>query len=124
LSEWKSGSREKTRENKDDAVLDAVINEPIILGHDNEAGPSSGPQKNVVFFFGRKKRRKVCRICTEGLKVDYKNTDLLSRFLNDQAKILSRRKTGTCAKHQHQIANGVKRAREVALLPYSGKFGE
>jgi small subunit ribosomal protein S18 len=69
--------------------------------------------KSKVYF-----RKKVCRFCTQNLTVDYKNPDSLRRFITDRGKILPRRITGTCAKHQRMLAQTVKRARVLALLPY------
>ncbi|MBN1179458.1 MAG: 30S ribosomal protein S18 [Anaerolineae bacterium] len=66
----------------------------------------------------RGKRR--CQFCTEKAKtVDYKSPDMLRRFLSDRGKIRPRRQTGTCARHQRQLARAVKRARYLALLPYT-----
>ena len=63
--------------------------------------------------------QKTCRICEDKLDpVDYKDVDLLDRFLTDRGKILPRRATGACARHQRQIASAVKRARYLALVPY------
>ncbi|MFQ5691082.1 MAG: 30S ribosomal protein S18 [Gemmatimonadota bacterium] len=63
--------------------------------------------------------RKVCRLCERKIeKVDYKDEHLLSRFISDRGKILPRRATGACARHQRQVATAVKRARYLALLPY------
>ena len=66
-------------------------------------------------------RKKVCRFCTQGLKVDYKDPDSLRRFVTERGKILPRRITGTCAKHQRMLANHIKRARVLALLPFVKK---
>lgn len=65
-------------------------------------------------------RRKVCMFCAEHIDdIDYKNVDLLYRFISNRAKIMSRRKTGTCAKHQRKLAVAIKRARHLALLPFT-----
>ncbi|NSW51999.1 MAG: 30S ribosomal protein S18 [Anaerolineae bacterium] len=65
-------------------------------------------------------RPKVCQFCTdEAVKIDYKDTDLLRRYINEDGKIRPRRQTGTCAKHQRAIAREVKRARHIALLPFT-----
>jgi small subunit ribosomal protein S18 len=65
-------------------------------------------------------RRKVCMFCVEKVKViDYKDPMRLRRFLSDRARIEPRRKTGTCAKHQRWLAIALKRARHLALLPYT-----
>jgi len=66
-------------------------------------------------------RRKVCEFCvSRTAKIDYKNVDLLQGYITDRGKILSRRKTGTCAKHQRHLSTAIKRARFLALLPYVG----
>ena len=65
-------------------------------------------------------RRKVCAFCQDKEKeLDYKDVQTLKRFVSDRGKILTRRITGTCAKHQRQVQAQVKRARQIALLPYS-----
>jgi len=64
-------------------------------------------------------RRKVCRFCTQKLVADYKNPDLLRRFITERGKILPRRITGTCAKHQRDLSVQIKRARMLALLPFT-----
>lgn len=66
-------------------------------------------------------RKKVCRFCTQNLVADYKNPDGLRRFVTDRGKILPRRITGTCAKHQRDLAKEIKRARVLAYLPYEKK---
>ncbi|MFC1670298.1 30S ribosomal protein S18 [Spirochaetota bacterium] len=64
-------------------------------------------------------KKKVCRFCYEkGLEVDYKNSDILERFITDRGKILPRRVTGACAKHQRAVARAIKRARIIALVPF------
>ena len=68
----------------------------------------------------RKSRRKVCAFCVEKVDtIDYKDTARLRKFTSDRAKILPRRVTGTCAYHQRELTTAIKRARHVALLPYS-----
>ena len=65
------------------------------------------------------KKKKYCRFKRAGIKyVDYKNPDFLKKFLNEQGKILPRRITGTSLKFQRKVAQAVKRARSLALLPY------
>ena len=54
-----------------------------------------------------------------GKEIDYKNVDILKKYINDKGKILPRRVTGACAKHQRHIAEQIKRARAIALLPYT-----
>ena len=73
------------------------------------------------YRFFRKPQRKVCFFCAEKVIADYKNIDLLKRFTTEQGKILPRRVTGTCAKHQRTLAIAIKRAREIGLLPYVAK---
>ena len=66
-------------------------------------------------------RRKSCYFCREKIdQIDYKNVNQLKRFASEKGKIRSRRITGACRRHQEQIAVAVKRAREMALLPYVG----
>ena len=67
--------------------------------------------------FGRRKK-KVCMMCT-GATVDYKNPETLKRYVNEKGKIVSRRVTGNCARHQRYISTQIKRAREIALMPYT-----
>ena len=66
----------------------------------------------------RKKRRKICHMCA-GKPVNYKDVAIISKYINDNGKILPRRFTGTCAKHQRIVAEQIKRARAIALLPYT-----
>ena len=66
-----------------------------------------------------RRRRKVCQFCADKATfIDYKDTANLRRFLSERSKILPRRTTGTCAMHQRQLTEAIKRARQVALLPY------
>ena len=68
----------------------------------------------------RKMRKKVCALCAnKDLVLDYKNAEQLKKFVNEKGKILPRRATGACAKHQRDITLAVKRARHIAILPYS-----
>jgi small subunit ribosomal protein S18 len=65
-------------------------------------------------------KRKVCSFCTEkGAIIDYKEPLKLRRYISDRGKIEPRRRTGTCAKHQRALAEAIKRARHLALLPYT-----
>jgi small subunit ribosomal protein S18 len=67
-------------------------------------------------------RKKVCKLCLKKAKaVDYKDVDLLRRLVTDRGKILPRRITGTCAKHQRMVSRAIMRARMVALLPFVSK---
>lgn len=68
----------------------------------------------------RKGRKKVCAFCVEkATEIDYKDIAKLGKFTSDRAKILPRRVTGTCAKHQRELTTAIKRARQVALMPYT-----
>lgn len=67
--------------------------------------------------FGRRKK-KVCMMCT-GATVDYKNPETLKRYINEKGKIVSRRVTGNCARHQRYISTQIKRSRAIALMPYT-----
>jgi small subunit ribosomal protein S18 len=66
-------------------------------------------------------KKKVCKICTNKLKPDYKEPETLRKFVTERGKILPRRITGTCAKHQRTLAVEIKKARVLALLPFVGK---
>ena len=64
---------------------------------------------------------RFCQFCAEKtLEIDYKNTALLRRYTTEEGKIRPRRQTGTCAKHQRTVAREIKRARHIALLPFTG----
>ncbi len=81
---------------------------------DRPERPRSGGGRR---YFGR---RKVCSFCVEhATSVDYKDPGKLRRFVSDRGRIEARRKTGTCAKHQRWLAIALKRARHLALLPYT-----
>ena len=69
---------------------------------------------------GRKGRKKVCMFCVDKVDyIDYKDVSKLRRFTSERAKILPRRVTGTCARHQRELTTAIKRARQVALMPYT-----
>ena len=68
----------------------------------------------------RKSRKKVCAFCVEKVEeIDYKDVQKLRKFTSDRAKILPRRVTGTCARHQRELTTAIKRARQVALMAYT-----
>ena len=68
----------------------------------------------------KKGRKKVCAFCVEKVeKIDYKDAAKLRRYTSDRVKILPRRVTGTCAYHQRELTTAIKRARMIALLPYT-----
>lgn len=69
--------------------------------------------------YSRQPRQRYCQFCKEGADfVDYKDVQMLRKYVTDRGKIKPRRVTGACVQHQRDIANAVKRAREMALLPY------
>jgi small subunit ribosomal protein S18 len=79
----------------------------------NDAGEKDGKQART------RKRRKVCQFCADKTSViDYKEVAKLRRFISERSKILPRRTTGTCAMHQRELTTAIKRARQIALLPY------
>jgi small subunit ribosomal protein S18 len=82
----------------------------IIRDGDDRTGRSKGK----TFF----RNKKVCRFCAQKAKIDYKDPDTLRRFTTERGKILPRRITGTCAKHQRHLALEIKRARAICLLPF------
>jgi small subunit ribosomal protein S18 len=72
---------------------------------------------------GGARRVRVCQFCAEKNKqIDYKNVDLLRSLISDRGKIRPRRQTGTCARHQRLVAEAIKRARHMALLPFAGEL--
>ena len=89
------------------------------------AGKSSkkrAPRKEKEEKPWKKQKRKVCIFCKEKIEfVDYKDTAALRKFLSDRGKIRARRVTGNCSQHQRDVAQAVKNAREMALLPYSSR---
>jgi len=73
------------------------------------------PQKRLF------SRKKVCRFCADKeVSIDYKDVKTLRNFVSERGKIIPRRIVGTCASHQRQLCEAIKRARQIALLPYSG----
>ena len=66
---------------------------------------------------------KTCQFCADKqLIIDYKKVDLLKRYITDEGKIRPRRQTGACARHQRVVAAAIRKARHIALLPYTGRF--
>ncbi|HON42064.1 MAG TPA: 30S ribosomal protein S18 [Bacillota bacterium] len=71
---------------------------------------------------GRRSRRRVCSFCVDKVEhVDYKDTARLRRYISERGKIMPRRISGNCAKHQRQVTLAIKRARHVALLPFTAE---
>lgn len=70
--------------------------------------------------YARKPRRKYCQFCKDHVVyIDYKDAQMLRKYMTDRGKIKPRRVTGTCAQHQHELSMAIKRAREMALVPYT-----
>jgi small subunit ribosomal protein S18 len=68
-------------------------------------------------------KQKICRFCADGsLAIDYKDYGMLRFFVSERGKIIPRRISGNCARHQRRITNAVKRARNVALIPFSASY--
>jgi small subunit ribosomal protein S18 len=80
---------------------------------DGDDRSGRGGKGGKVFF-----KKKICKFCTQKMKIDYKEADTLRRFITERGKILPRRITGTCAKHQRALALAIKQARSIAMLPY------
>jgi len=86
-------------------------------GDGRERGGGMGGDERGGRGFGR---RKVCRYCADkSLKVDYKNAPELKYFITERGKIVPRRISGNCARHQREVATAIKRGRNLALLPYT-----
>ncbi len=89
------------------------------------AQQSSGPSQSSASPRPRREyrpRRKVCQFCVDHTReIDYKDAPRLRRYLSDRGKIEPRRKTGTCAKHQRRLAIALKRARHMAMLPFTAE---
>ena len=88
----------------------------------NEVKENREPREqrdNARVPFRNKRRKKVCAFCADKVDyIDYKDTNRIRKNLSERAKILPRRVTGTCARHQRQLTIAVKRARHLALIPY------
>ena len=79
-------------------------------------------EKSEKPYRARKAKKKVCQFCVDKVTdIDYKDVAKLRRYVSERAKILPRRITGTCAKHQPQLTIAIKRARHIALLPFSAE---
>ena len=104
------------------AFPQAAAEAPAAPAAPRSASPGSSGGKRPEM--GRRRapypvRRKVCRFCAEKVRdIDYKQIQVLRTFITDSGKILSSRITGNCAKHQRQLSKSIKRARNLALLPY------
>ena len=86
---------------------------------ENTNTPAAKPARKPM---KRPSRRKVCAFCEEKVEViDYKDVNRLKKYITEGGKILPRRMTGTCAMHQRELSNAIKKARIVALLPFRGE---
>lgn len=86
--------------------------------HDSRGRDSKGPDKRKRFTV----RRKVCRFCVDKTPfIDYKDMKTLRFFITERGKILPRRISGNCARHQREVTVAVQRCRNIALLPFSGE---
>ena len=85
--------------------------------HSKDRKFDRGSKRGKPFF-----KRKICRFCKGSAKINFKDADGLRRFTTERGKIIPRRITGTCAKHQRHLARAIKRARVLALLPFVEKF--
>ena len=93
---------------------EVVVEETTANTERTEAAPQRMAQRP-----NRNRRKKVCTFCADGIEhIDYKDTKRLTKCTSERGKILPRRISGTCAKHQRQLTTAIKRARIVALLPY------
>jgi small subunit ribosomal protein S18 len=87
-----------------------------MAAYNSQRTDGNGKRKRRVFH-----RRKVCRFCADSsLSIDYKDQKQLKYFITERGKIIPRRISGTCAKHQRALTRAIKRARTIALLPYVG----
>jgi small subunit ribosomal protein S18 len=90
-------------------------------GRPSGPGGPGGPAKRGKRSFVRKK--KVCRFCVDKADfIDYKKAEILAPFIQERGKILPRRMTGTCARHQRWLTVAIKRAQNIALLPFAAEF--
>jgi small subunit ribosomal protein S18 len=82
---------------------------------ENEGMQQSGGRRYAA-------RPKICQFCADAsVKIDYKSHDLMRRYTTEEGKIRPRRQTGTCARHQREIARAIKRARQIAFIPFTGE---
>ena len=102
-------------------MTDEPMNERGPTGPSAANGPSAAAAADPGGR-GRFQRRRICAFCVDKVdKIDYKDINLLRRFVSDTGQIDSRRRTGTCARHQRRVTKAVKRARYLALLPYTAE---
>ncbi len=98
---------------------DGVADRAAAVGRRRDRGGAGGKEGGKRFFF---RRRKVCKFCADKIDyIDYKDVKLLSGFVPERGKILPRRMFGTCAEHQRKLTVALKRARNIALLPFAAE---
>src|SRR6202040_4211073 len=86
-------------------------------GGGGPGGPGGRPRGKRQYF----RKKKVCKFCVEKMDfIDYKRADILSQFVQERGKILPRRMTGVCSRHQRWLGVAIKRARNIALMPFAG----
>jgi len=91
-----------------------------VVGRGRPASADEGAADDRPKRRGGGRRRRVCIMCADKIRVvDYKNVSFLRRFVSDRGRIDTRRKTSACAKHQRALASAIKRARHLALIPYT-----
>ena len=89
-------------------------------GPAGRGGAPGGPRRGKRQYF---RKKKVCRFCADRVDfIDYKKADMLQGFVQERGKILPRRMTGTCSRHQRWLMVAIKRARNIALLPFATEF--
>ncbi|BDC95848.1 MULTISPECIES: 30S ribosomal protein S18 [Treponema] len=93
--------------------VEQKVEDTQVAADGRESDDRAPKGKGKTFF-----RKKVCRFCANKAKIDYKDVDTLKRFTTERGKILPRRITGTCAKHQRELTVAIKRARNICLLPF------
>ena len=108
MSEENQVIEEKQEEMSQEAQM-----EQVTVENEGREDDRDGRAKGKTYF-----RKKVCRFCANKSKIDYKDADVLRRYMTERGKILPRRITGTCAKHQREVAKAIKRARSISLLPF------
>jgi len=116
-----NNTKEESGDKKEEVNGDKVKPKRVVGKEVNRPNQYGRPRQREIPGQGRIYfRRKVCRLCVNKVKdVDYKNVEYLKRFVTERGKILPRRVTGNCAKHQRLLARAIKRARMIDLLPFA-----
>lgn len=115
IEETKNGKQEEIKEGKEPEKTTPARATRERTGHERYK-PRYSPRRN--FFF----KKRVCFFCkNKDAVIDYKDVGLMKRFISESGKISPRRFTGTCAKHQRKLATEIKKARQMALIPYTDR---